>query len=1795
MLRKSLLSLKALFLTFYIFGQCEFPVPPGDICQEATYICHDFLDGYCSSTAFGNFTLPGPFCGTVETDKWFKFLAGSPSLTIEVVPSNCQGTPTGMGIQAQIYQTPDCVNFIPESDCFSPGFASPGLLFANNLTVGATYYLLIDGWAGDICDFEINILSGTTSVPLGIPGPVFGPTEVCQGSFATYSTLPIPGATSYQWSINPPIGTIIGIQSETIINVFWANSPSEAEVCVEAFNECDGTTTNSCTTVFSNPPPPAVVVIKELCLADVIICDGNDFSAPGTYSVVLNNASWLGCDSIYYVEVIPIIIPPTFLSETICIGECLDIWGMEFCHSTIFTHTLTSYQGCDSIVILDLEMLPFSAEITPPNNLSCQDSTVVLDASSSIIPPGGSLEWTGPGTSGLDTLVIEVDTAATYCFIIMDSLNNSCSHCVEVGGVSSPPSIPQIVGPDTILFGTENVFAAEFQAYVTNYEWTSSVGIFTESNDGSSILFDIQANSSAEICLSMENGCGWSDEYCHTVFANPNVPNDLAIIGAENPCIFSNEFYYIEADTNIALITWSLFGGSPVLFGQGNDTISIEWLNTDPVAICVAISYIDSTFGQTCLEIFPTDLPSPVSLGSSIVTCVGELFEICASPGDYTNLEWTLPTSADFMATSFDCIEVQWNEAGNYQMCVAPENDCGAGVQTCIDVFVEPVPTANISGAGSICQNSGNSVDLNIELTGNSPWSVDYSIDGVPQTSLLTSNSPYTLISSTPGTYTIDIIIDGLGCVGIGSGSAEIIELDAPQVSGITITADIDNQTYTVSFGIAGGDPASYSISGLSGTLSAVSPYTFTSDPILCGNGYFVIVDDVNNCAPVEVSGMPTCDCVSEAGNLDLTPITNCGLDTLTANYLGGAIFDPNDVLAFILYENTSNIFGSVLATNIVPEFSFLPSIMSYDSSYYIAAIVGTDDGTGLPNFADPCLDFSLGVEIIFLEMPSAILSGDTTSCQSNIDVTLQVDFTGMPPFDFTISDGTNAFDYTDISDNPFLITFSNVVAPTTYSIDNLTNGSCSGMADGTAFANVSDSPEIFNLNFTCTCDYTGVFANAEIMGGNPPYSVTSGNASIIGNALMTDTLPQGDPFFIIIEDASGCETILDLGSVLCNCETESGTMDLTPIKVCGEANATAIYDDQFQIFDCDDILQFFLHEGSGANLVNIIASNTSPEFDFQANMQFGTTYYISAVVGSDDGTGNVNLNDLCLDVSQGTPITFYEEPSATIFGNETICQFETAAFNVVFTGIPPFNFTISDGASLYNFDNISTFNYSVDFSGLTQSTTFILISVSDANCDGNVNGTVTLNLIDPPNISNIASTCDCASNIWIGTAELMGGATPFTITSNNATITNNQLTTVPVISGEGLEVTILDAEGCTYFISYGPVLCDCETAVGLMDLSPLIVCDETPANPFYEDLFQFLDCDDALQFFLHEGSGVTLNNIIATNEQPAFSFQSPMELGTTYYISAAVGNGDGQGNVDLNDPCLAVSQGTPVTFLEPMLEVSNDTTICDGETVQLVATAPNATEFVWSPTTGLSCTDCPSPFATPTSTTNYTVTAIDASGCPLEEEILIVVQCMTVYETLPHPSFNLQTLILPPWQLVAPIDMCDDIDDGHVAWGFHPNGQDIFYSSISPGVDTICFLLEHPASVFINTTLTIIVTVVPLNGNGGTSLIAPETPEWVPTEFSQNVAEKGNVNEDIFENEVNVFPNPAKDVFTIHSPNSLLEKCKLFTISGQMIKAFDLDGFQKNIDISAIESGTYFLEILTEKNRLIKKVIVFK
>jgi gliding motility-associated-like protein len=78
-----------------------------------------------------------------------------------------------------------------------------------------------------------------------------------------------------------------------------------------------------------------------------------------------------------------------------------------------------------------------------------------------------------------------------------------------------------------------------------------------------------------------------------------------------------------------------------------------------------------------------------------------------------------------------------------------------------------------------------------------------------------------------------------------------------------------------------------------------------------------------------------------------------------------------------------------------------------------------------------------------------------------------------------------------------------------------------------------------------------------------------------------------------------------------------------------------------------------------------------------------------------------------------------------------------------------------------------------------------------------------------------------------------------------------------------------------------------------------------------------------------------------------------------------------------------------------PIVNAGADIIINSGRTVILTPQFSNdVTSWLWQPATGLSCSNCPNPVASPAGSTSYTIQVTNSSGCSSTDEISIRVNC---------------------------------------------------------------------------------------------------------------------------------------------------------------------------------------------------------
>ncbi|MDX1904885.1 MAG: hypothetical protein SFU27_12075 [Thermonemataceae bacterium] len=152
---------------------CTSPTLPDNECSTATLI--DLSQPFAGSTdcAYTPSSGSPSGCGSIENDSWISFIAGSTEVELEYEIGDCAYND---GIQLSVFSGSCGSLSLLSGSCVNPtGELTTGTWNFSGLTIGATYYIRIDGYAGDLCDYWITPLSGVVVTP---------PNDLCSNAIA---------------------------------------------------------------------------------------------------------------------------------------------------------------------------------------------------------------------------------------------------------------------------------------------------------------------------------------------------------------------------------------------------------------------------------------------------------------------------------------------------------------------------------------------------------------------------------------------------------------------------------------------------------------------------------------------------------------------------------------------------------------------------------------------------------------------------------------------------------------------------------------------------------------------------------------------------------------------------------------------------------------------------------------------------------------------------------------------------------------------------------------------------------------------------------------------------------------------------------------------------------------------------------------------------------------------------------------------------------------------------------------------------------------------------------------------------------------------------------------------------------------------------------------------------------------------------------------------------------------------------------------------------------------------------
>lgn len=430
-----------------------------DGCSSAPLICN--LNGYSGSTS-STYTwtpanepsgtaqpVPGPagtFCGThINNSSWIRFQASASSVSLNIDVTNCTGTvsPLGeYGIQLALYNACGAPwTYSPSSlpvnnsagpapndenvpSCYGDGIHGLGnTLSFDNLVIGNIYYIMFDGWAGNQCDYVINVNNGVQVVNIT---PSANP--ICEGDTIDL-TASAPGTlNTYTWSSVPS-----------------SSLPSGSNIQVH----------------------PTVSTVYTVVASG--ICGSQSASIPITV-IPSGNPSWTApanmCNNVSPVDLTGLVTGTSGGSwtGTGVVGSNFNPAGLSGTYNVTYT---TGTSPCQKNQIHPITVLP-----TPDPTISilgstdiCAYETVQLSATS---PVGGTYLW----NTGSSSTTININSSGTYWVNVSNINGCSESDTINVSIVNYPQSNPTI-NPLTPVICNSQPVTLSTQIGYTSYNWSN--------------------------------------------------------------------------------------------------------------------------------------------------------------------------------------------------------------------------------------------------------------------------------------------------------------------------------------------------------------------------------------------------------------------------------------------------------------------------------------------------------------------------------------------------------------------------------------------------------------------------------------------------------------------------------------------------------------------------------------------------------------------------------------------------------------------------------------------------------------------------------------------------------------------------------------------------------------------------------------------------------------------------------------------------------------------------------------------------------------------------------------------------------------------------------------------------------------------------------------------------------------------------------------------------------------------------------------------------------------------------
>ncbi len=1307
-------------------GMCSSPTPPSSYCQTTPLCGLAALDAYCMNMEVNSADENWPGCSVFLHDpNWFSFVAGADNLSIQVQVSDCQ---TGTGVQIEMYEI-DCTTdlgpnepFCPASD-LGPPLANciysetpqpPGSapIFTVPTEFGHVYGIVFDGWAGDLCTIEINVLQGADPPSLDgvtLPEPEWDPTAfpfegdtICAGAEDVRFAIDedVVGACRYDWTVN---GEPIVDGTNDLEEFIDFPLPGIYDVCFFASNFCDSTDPVCVQVVVAALDP--FITYDTICEGDPYVWLGPfgeplpfdppfDSEEGGQYAYQALATNLAGCEveAYLYLEILEENDDnPTPIDTVICVDDApFTFWSNDPIPINATTGVLEDFElnrqlshggMCDSFFILDLYSLDaiiIYDVVRPPLDqlhVNCVDSVITVCplmvggnpffAPDPNLYPDVEIHYTWVRLPFLDTvgtdsicLVIDFDDFETNeqsfeVHVTMTKGGHPAGGCifgpfdVDLVLLDFIPDV-SIIGPDTVCIGPEFEFTILPFVPEDNDVWPAPIDYFWDlSNFPGATREEITEFTSSFtfseavtglICVTALHPCSNSPERCKEVVVVLPPPGDPGLDDEE-----CTNTYMLNAGNSIG--TWfpadGPIGASIPIFGDVNSP------STDVTIIEkgeYTFGWITFAYGCNDTSYVEIDFIEPMSLDGSIAYQCDEVHETYMAVFDFAGgIAPFVVTSNNGTLSGMTFTSDPINQGDTTLVLITDDQGCvGSWVltQECACLTEPAVMNLNlIESCGETCIQVSAFSDAVLDANDTFVYVLHSSNTDVLG-SVIEENHTGEFCLTNGGAIQYDVIYyvsilagNALGstvdldhrCTQLAPGQPVVwYEIPAPNAGVDDATCDDFYQLNALNINY----PGSWEI------VTSTTNVTF-SDQTSPNSGLTALGCGVVKLRWVEINQIchdtSTVTIEFYCNPINTTPVPSCNMaqTELTFN------FQLNGVGPFAETNGRGTVIGNEYELT-----GILLPMTAVDTLFFV-------DGNGC----------ELVVPLQIADCNCLPLLVPDTVC--GLSIVLESDGTGNGGF-WEISPISTGPGIATISTPNMRMTNVSVTEYGTYcfrwtEVGNL----CTSFGDVCIPFVKRPEIDMSSIVFTCNANYDGYTISFNIFDGDvATYVIFDENGlplgQIVGNTFTSREFPSNQPISIRLSDGFMCDTVVLDTLHDCGCFTGIGNLDDTPLNLCVEDVTSVNYDATFETADGNDVLIFILYSDINDPLNSILAESPSGVFGFMdPPMTRGTTYYISAVLGTESFGGNVDYTDPCISISPPLPVTWYDRTVPIISKSE--------------------------------------------------------------------------------------------------------------------------------------------------------------------------------------------------------------------------------------------------------------------------------------------------------------------------------------------------------------------------------------------------------------------------------------------------------------------------------------------------------------------------------------------------------------